>query len=838
MRWPGFCALLAVVMACHAEFRVNTYTTDDQQYPAIAGDGSGNFVIVWLSGHYSSRTIYGQRFNADGTPLGGEFQVNTTTSSSPKEPDVAMDAAGNFVIVWQEPDDNDEGIYGRRFAANGQPLTDAFLVNTYTDMRQIEPSIAMNENGEFVITWTSGHDPGHRTYVTGRKYYANGIPYGPEFLVTQLTNGHNPDVVIDDSGDFVVAWLRSGDSDDPPMGEFIRFRRYNVNGTAKGDAVQIADDVANYNYPSIGMDGSGNFVITWVELLDSYDICARRFDANGNAIARQFGVNTYRPDAQLRSSVAVANDGRFVVVWHGPGDGSDRTVLGQKYASDGTAVGDEFQINTYITGHQWLAQVAIRDDGEFVTVWQSEGQDGDGYGIFGEFGEFPKRIITVDDDATGANDGSSWTDAYNYLQDALADASSPAEPVEILVAQGTYRPDENTLHPDGTGDREAAFRLVGNMTLKGGYAGVGEPDPNKRDIETYETILSGDLAGNDGPDFANNAENSYHVVTGGASGETTILDGFTITGGNANGPDSYSRRGGGIQLYPDLGFTLTNCTIIHNSAESCGGGMLSGWSSCCFTINNCRFISNRAGSQGGGLYLTGESIPNITNCIFSGNSAVTGGAIYNYEGYPGIVNCTFSGNRASDECGGVLDLEGISAFKNCILWANTDKDGSDESAQIAWVNPIHINFSCVQGWTGILGGTANIDVDPCFVDPGNWDANGTPEDANDDFWVDGDYHLKSLAGRYDPNTQTWVIDDDTSPCIDAGDPMSPIGPEPFPNGGVVNMGAFGGTAGASKSYFGEPVCETIVAGDINGDCEVNFKDFRLMALHWMEDHNP
>ena len=491
-RWPAFCALLAIVMACHAEFQVNTYTTDDQQYPAIAGDGAGNFVIVWLSGHYSSRTIYGQRFAPDGAPSGSEFQINTSSVAGHSQgPTVAMDALGNFVVTWATAyDGSDDGIVARRYNKDGIPLSGEFIVNTYTDLGQDYPSVAMNASGDFVIVWRSWHgtdEHNGKGYVTGRRYDAEGVPYGSEFVITQVTHGNFPDVVMEDSGDFVVAYRRSGDSDDPPQGDYIRFRRYNAVGTPKGDAVQIADDVAAYNYPSIAMDSSGNFVITWVELLDSYDICAQRFDANGNAIAEQFIVNTCRPDAQLRPSVAVANDGRFAVVWHGPEDGSDRTVLGQKYASDGTAVGDEFQINTYTTGHQWLAKVAIRDDGKFVTVWQSEGQDGDGYGIFGEFGEFPKRIITVDDDATGANDGSSWTDAYNYLQDALAVENSSVEPGEILVAQGTYRPDDDSLHPDGTGDREAAFRLVGNITLKGGYAGVGEPDPNKRDIDTYDT---------------------------------------------------------------------------------------------------------------------------------------------------------------------------------------------------------------------------------------------------------------------------------------------------------------------------------------------------------------
>jgi hypothetical protein len=133
------------------------------------------------------------------------------------------------------------------------------------------------------------------------------------------------------------------------------------------------------------------------------------------------------------------------------------------------------------------------------------------------------------------------------------------------------------------------------------------------------------------------------------------------------------------------------------------------------------------------------------------------------------------------------------------------------------------------GWSG----EGNMDLDPCFADPGYWDPNGTPEDPNDDIWIDGDYHLKSQAGRWGPAKQAWIRDDVTSPCIDAGDPMSPIGQEPFPNGGRVNMGAYGGTIEASKSYFGEPICETIIAGDINGDCKVNFKDLALLATHWL-----
>ena len=120
-----------------------------------------------------------------------------------------------------------------------------------------------------------------------------------------------------------------------------------------------------------------------------------------------------------------------------------------------------------------------------------------------------------------------------------------------------------------------------------------------------------------------------------------------------------------------------------------------------------------------------------------------------------------------------------------------------------------------------MWGDGNIEADPLFADPDNYD-----------------YHLKSQAGRFDPNMQSWVQDEVTSPCIDAGDPNSPVGYEPFPNGGYVNMGAYGGTSEASKSYFGQPLCETIIAGDINGDCKVDQTDWDILMLHWLEDNSP
>jgi hypothetical protein len=161
---------------------------------------------------------------------------------------------------------------------------------------------------------------------------------------------------------------------------------------------------------------------------------------------------------------------------------------------------------------------------------------------------------------------------------------------------------------------------------------------------------------------------------------------------------------------------------------------------------------------------------------------------------------------------------------NSIIWGNTAPIGREVS--LATGATFDISYSNINGGqTGVnVGagkinwGAGNIDVDPLFADPEN-----------------DDYHLKSEAGRWDPIAQLWIQDHVTSPCIDASDPMTPIGLEPFPSGGFVNMGAYGCTVEASKTYFGEPVCATIIAGDINGDGQVNRTDLEIMALHWTDD---
>jgi len=291
------------------------------------------------------------------------------------------------------------------------------------------------------------------------------------------------------------------------------------------------------------------------------------------------------------------------------------------------------------------------------------------------------------------------------------------------------------------------------------------------------------------------------------------------------GNTAYPSQGGAVFNY-DCHPTFVQCLFSKNRAYKSGGAVHNHTSNGAFT--ECLFYDNRTNTDGGAIHAWNESSPIISNCTFVGNRAAkTGGAVSSQRwSNPVLTNCILVDNRAS--MGNAISVlryvwDRVYTSEIAVSWSNIER-GYDG---------VYVESECNLSWE-----YGNMDIDPLFAHPGYWDANGTPDDANDDFWIQGDCHLKSQAGRYEPNNCTWATDDISSPCIDAGDPISAIGYEPFPNGGRINMGAYGGTAEASKSYFGQPPCGTIVAGDINGDCKVDAKDFALLARPWFLFNAP
>ena len=245
--------------------------------------------------------------------------------------------------------------------------------------------------------------------------------------------------------------------------------------------------------------------------------------------------------------------------------------------------------------------------------------------------------------------------------------------------------------------------------------------------------------------------------------------------------------GGGLFLESGSDITLNDCLFEDNLASIAGGGIYNYYGK--LTCNNCSFINNGSGDTGGGICNLYSPSMTSTHCIFTGNFTVLeGGAMYVEESSATITNCTFASNSAA--YGGAIACDYYYSYwgfgsdlgiSNSIIWNETDSIYNNDDSSIT------ISYSDVKkpgssAWQGI----GNINKNPQFADPNN-----------------SDYHLKSQAGRWNPRSQIWVLDDVTSPCIDAGDPASEIGDEPAPNGERINMGFYGGTSEASMSSSGE-----------------------------------
>jgi hypothetical protein len=351
------------------------------------------------------------------------------------------------------------------------------------------------------------------------------------------------------------------------------------------------------------------------------------------------------------------------------------------------------------------------------------------------------RSIYVDADANGAGTGWSWADAFAHLQDALAVA---AKGDEVRVAEGIYRPDEDTANPDGSGACEAAFWLKSGVAVRGGYAGFGQEDANGRDIDGHKTVLSGDLNEDDSPGFSNNGENSYHVVAYNSFTGTAVLEGFTISGGNARADLDWD-GGGLINIGGRL--RVSKCKITSNSADSRGGGVLN-FMFGDLVLTNCSIVGNRASFSGGmeNRYF-GEAT--LVNCAFLGNEASYGGGGFGNSGAEAtVINCVISGNRAGWRGGGMYNrFDTDVTVTNSIVWGNTAGEGPQITL---WYNSaLSIGYSDVEGGQQDVNvvdstmdwGEGNIDEDPCFAGPGYWDMNGV--------WVGGDYRLQAGSACID-----------------------------------------------------------------------------------------
>ncbi len=512
-----------------------------------------------------------------------------------------------------------------------------------------------------------------------------------------------------------------------------------------------------------------------------------------------------------------------------------------------------------------------------------------------------QTILRVDGDSgSPTGDGVLWSTAFQYLQDAFDDVvNQPPGIVQIWVAAtdpgNPYRPDRSAADPDGTRDRQATFRLAAEVELYGGFLGLdhptlplGETDLDQSNPELNETILTGRQPATGPPPecgdpsagscFENNGTpdcddpycceivcnqnpfccnitwdqgcanqaadicpgDAYHVVTGLDPDDTMRLDGFTITGGVADGPGADEDRGGGVFLTagafgpPVERPLIARCTIAGNYAVEGGGMYIEAdlLDQGLFPqVVDCTFIANEAEHDGGAVHIGVKAGGTFINCLFVNNEAWNnGGAMYMLgDKFQELINCTVSDNTADSDMDGAGDGGGvfidqtnptIVMVDNAILWANTDSGPADETAQLFVLGTggsVTVSYSDIDGTAlppGTADGGGNIFVDPHFVNP-----------------AAGDYRLGQLCSkcidRADNNAappDDHDIDHDTNvlektPDLDILDRMT----DGLQDGtAVVDMGAY---------EFLPSACPWDCAGGSN----VGIVDFLALLAQWGQE---
>ena len=455
------------------EVVLNNYMALEETSASAAVDASRNFVVVWqsYSDDGSGLGILARQFDSGGTPLGDAFIVNTTTADNQSNPGVAVDAAGNFTVIWESADQDGDGhgIFGQQFNSAGVKVGAEFAVNSTVAGSQEQPAISMNQNdGSFIVVW-QGPDADARG-IYGQRFDANANPVGDEFAINSFesTEQVSPAVSMNTAGQFVVGWVSDHRSDfDPEDSEksiFVQW--YNASGVATGPeqlAHSINPAAEAQEYPSLAIDENGDFVAVWQSITQdgsAWGVYGRQFLADKTAVQPvEFLVNQKTDENQRQAGVASDADGNFTVVWQSDlQDQSATAVMSRQFNSDGTPETDETLVNTWELGPQTLPVIAMTPAGDFGTFWTGQG-NGRVEGIHGRINVegyvVPPPHITVDPigfqflvaDAGGQETSTPSVAVIEGSGDYIATWASFEQADEDESGLGVYA---QRFHMDGT----------------------------------------------------------------------------------------------------------------------------------------------------------------------------------------------------------------------------------------------------------------------------------------------------------------------------------------------------------------------------------------------------
>lgn len=335
-----------------AEFTVNSGPRFTSFEPAVTALDGGGFVVVFNSnshvvGSYTGGEIAMRVYDAAGVPLGIETRINSATGGVQKQPDITELTGGGFVVVWN----NAYEISAQVFDAAGAAVGGEFQVNTFTTSYQEQPRVSGLSDGGFVVTWESEGGDGADDGISGQRYSALGVAVGSEFVINTTTadDPREPAITTLSDGSIVVVWK-------------------------------------SYSQDSVG----------------GWGIFGQRYDVTGVPSGGEFQVNTYTLFHQYNPTITATLDGGFVVAWtdsddySGGQDGSQGGIYMQRYAADGSPVGDETLVNSTTAEHQDDPDIQTLEDGSLLVSWQSNLQDGSSFGIFAQ--KFAAQMVGGDAD--------------------------------------------------------------------------------------------------------------------------------------------------------------------------------------------------------------------------------------------------------------------------------------------------------------------------------------------------------------------------------------------------------------------------------------------------------
>jgi hypothetical protein len=441
---------------------------------AVARDAQGRFVVVWATAGLdgSGWGVYGRRFDADGTPLGLQFQVNATTAGDQNYARVAMADDGRFVVVWTSSNDgNGLGVYARTFAADGTPMTADILVNTTSIGTQQNGVVAMSRTtGEFAVAW-EGSGVGDSSGVFLRRFAADGTARdATERRVNTATSGtqSNPAITMARDGSMVVAW---------EIGSDIEYQRYGSNGNAQGGnqgLVGLVDGLLNNSStPALSTDDAGNVTLVWREDSIVPGLYGVRLRADGSALTSVFQAVSSSVDDPAVSS---AGDGQFMVTWAASGASNDGVdIMARQFRADATPVAAAFRVNSFTGGTQQHASAAHWDANHAVVVWSGTG--------LGNADAISARLYAAPPAAPVITSGGGGSTASVSADENQTD-------VMRLTASDENRPTQTLVWSIAGGADAARFTVDASTgDLRFAVAPNAEAPADANEDNTYEVVV-------------------------------------------------------------------------------------------------------------------------------------------------------------------------------------------------------------------------------------------------------------------------------------------------------------------------------------------------------------